>query len=72
MSTVDCRAEKLTATSDGKLIRTLPTSCGKAATPTYTGTKVVMQKGEDIPAPTGCAQTEPFAWSRTTPPTATT
>jgi lipoprotein-anchoring transpeptidase ErfK/SrfK len=49
MSTVDCRAEKLTATSDGKLIRTLPTSCGKAATPTYTGTKVVMQKGEDIP-----------------------
>jgi hypothetical protein len=82
VSTADCRAEKLTATSDGKVVRTLLTSCGKATTPTYTGTKVVMQKGEDIPgtdrlprtspAPTGCARTAPRAWSRTTPPTATT
>jgi len=30
-------------------VRTLPTSCGKAKTPTYTGTKVVMQKGENVP-----------------------
>ena len=49
VSTVDCRAETLTASSDGKAVRTLPTSCGKATTPTYTGTKVVMQKGEDLP-----------------------
>jgi lipoprotein-anchoring transpeptidase ErfK/SrfK len=49
LSTVDCRAETLTATSDGKSVRTLPTSCGKAATPTFTGTKIVMQKGEDQP-----------------------
>lgn len=52
VSTVDCRAEKLTATSDGAVVRTLPTSCGKATTPTYTGTKVVMQKGENIPGTT--------------------
>lgn len=49
VSTVDCRAEKLVATSDGKTLRTMSVSCGKATTPTYTGTKVVMQKGEDIP-----------------------
>jgi len=49
VSSVDCRAEKLTVTSDGKHVRTLPTSCGKAKTPTFTGTKVVMQKGENVP-----------------------
>jgi len=49
VSTVDCRAEKLVATSDGDTLRTLPTSCGKAATATFSGTKVVMQKGEEIP-----------------------
>ncbi|MBN9618840.1 MAG: L,D-transpeptidase, partial [Actinobacteria bacterium] len=49
VSTVDCVSEKMTVTSDGKRMRTMPVSCGKAKTPTYTGTKVVMQKGEDIP-----------------------
>jgi len=49
ISSVDCSAEKITVTADGKPVRTLPTSCGKAATPTYTGVKVVMQKGENAP-----------------------
>jgi len=49
VSSVDCRAEKMSVTSDGKAVRTLPTSCGKAKTPTYTGVKVVMQKGEEVP-----------------------
>jgi lipoprotein-anchoring transpeptidase ErfK/SrfK len=49
ISTVDCSAERMTVTSDGKTVRTMPTSCGKATTPTYTGVKVVMQKGENVP-----------------------
>ena len=49
VSTVDCSAERMTVTSNGKQVRTMPTSCGKATTPTYTGTKVVMQKGENLP-----------------------
>ncbi len=49
ISAVDCHAEKMVVTSDGRTLRTMPTSCGKAATPTYTGVKVVMQKGENIP-----------------------
>lgn len=49
VSTVDCSAEKMVVTSDGKTVRTLPTSCGAAKTPTYYGTKVVMQKGETDP-----------------------
>jgi lipoprotein-anchoring transpeptidase ErfK/SrfK len=49
VSTVDCRAERMRVTSGGRLVRTLPTSCGAANTPTYTGTKIVMQKGENVP-----------------------
>ncbi len=49
ISTVDCKAETMTVSTDVKPVRTLPTSCGKAGTPTFTGTKVVMQKGEDLP-----------------------
>jgi lipoprotein-anchoring transpeptidase ErfK/SrfK len=49
VSSVDCAAEKMTVTSDGSTVRTMPTSCGKASTPTYWGTKVLMQKGEDLP-----------------------
>lgn len=50
VSSVDCAANKMTVTSDGKKVRTIPTSCGKATTPTFTGTKLVMQKGEADPA----------------------
>jgi lipoprotein-anchoring transpeptidase ErfK/SrfK len=49
ISTVDCQAETMTVTSNGNPVRTLPTSCGKAATPTFTGTKLIMQKGENLP-----------------------
>ncbi len=49
ISTVDCAAEKMTVASNGTTVRTMPVSCGKAKTPTFSGTKVVMQKGEQVP-----------------------
>jgi lipoprotein-anchoring transpeptidase ErfK/SrfK len=44
VSTVDGSTERMDVTSDGKSIKTLPVSLGKASTPTYLGTKVVMEK----------------------------
>jgi len=51
ISTVNCTAgvEKMVVTSDGKTVNSFPTSCGAAKTPTFTGVKVVMQKGEQAP-----------------------
>ena len=49
VSTVDYASKKLTVTSNGKVVNTFPVSLGAAATPTYNGIKVVMQKGEDAP-----------------------
>lgn len=49
VTTVDGNAKTLTATSNGKLVKKFKISLGKAKTPTYNGTKVVMQKGEDVP-----------------------
>jgi hypothetical protein len=49
VSTVDGRAEKMRVYSDGKLIRTIRVSLGEAQHPTYSGVKVVMQKGENVP-----------------------
>ena len=49
ISTVNCSTEQMVVTSDGKVVHTMPTSCGAAKTPTYTGVKVVMQKGEQAP-----------------------
>ncbi|MGA8116059.1 MAG: L,D-transpeptidase [Actinocatenispora sp.] len=49
VSSVDCTAERMTVVSDGRKVRTMPTSCGAAKTPTHTGTKVLMQKGEADP-----------------------
>jgi len=51
ISTVDCApgVETMKVYSDGKLVHRMSTSCGAAQTPTYTGIKVVMQKGEDAP-----------------------
>jgi lipoprotein-anchoring transpeptidase ErfK/SrfK len=47
---VDCEAERMTVTSDGAQAHApMPTSCGAAATATFLGTKVVMQKREDTP-----------------------
>jgi lipoprotein-anchoring transpeptidase ErfK/SrfK len=44
VSTVDGSSERMTVTSDGQPIRVFPVSLGKASTPTYLGTKVVMEK----------------------------
>jgi lipoprotein-anchoring transpeptidase ErfK/SrfK len=49
ISTIDGSGEKMRVYSNGKLLRTIQVSLGKAKTPTYTGTKVVMQKGEQAP-----------------------
>lgn len=49
VSTVNGTGETMNVTSNGKLVKTIKVSLGKAKTPTYTGTKVVMQKGEDTP-----------------------
>lgn len=49
ISTVNAISKNMTITSDGKTVKTIKVSLGAAATPTYNGTKVVMQKGEDLP-----------------------
>jgi lipoprotein-anchoring transpeptidase ErfK/SrfK len=49
VSTVDANNLKMHVTSNGKLIKTIPVSLGAAATPTYNGVKIVMQKGENLP-----------------------
>ena len=48
VSTVDGASERMTVTSDGKIVKTFPVSLGKANTPTYVGRKVVV--GEEEPA----------------------
>jgi lipoprotein-anchoring transpeptidase ErfK/SrfK len=49
-SSVDCTAERMTVTSNGVAAHApFLTSCGAANTPTASGTKVVMQLGEDTP-----------------------
>jgi lipoprotein-anchoring transpeptidase ErfK/SrfK len=49
VSTINCNTKRMQVTSDNKLVKTLPVSCGAARTPTFHGTKVVMQKGEQAP-----------------------
>ena len=49
VSLVNGATEKMRVYSDGRLVRTVPVSLGEAAHPTFTGTKVVMQKGENVP-----------------------
>jgi lipoprotein-anchoring transpeptidase ErfK/SrfK len=44
ISTVDATTLEMTVTSDGAVVKTIPVSLGAAATPTYSGTKVVMEK----------------------------
>jgi lipoprotein-anchoring transpeptidase ErfK/SrfK len=41
---VDGSTEQMTVTSDGRAVKQFPVSLGKAATPTYLGTKLVMAK----------------------------
>jgi lipoprotein-anchoring transpeptidase ErfK/SrfK len=49
ISQVDASALSMRVNSNGRLTGTFAVSLGKAATPTFNGVKVVMQKGEDIP-----------------------
>ncbi|MBV9592359.1 MAG: L,D-transpeptidase [Actinobacteria bacterium] len=49
ISTVDASSLRMTVTSDGATVKTIPVSLGAAKTPTYNGTKIVMQKGSDQP-----------------------
>jgi len=49
ISTIYAGRHDMEVRSDGKLVKTLKVSLGAAATPTYSGIKVVMQKGEDAP-----------------------
>jgi lipoprotein-anchoring transpeptidase ErfK/SrfK len=49
VSTVDASGLKMTVTSNGATVKTIPVSLGAAKTPTYNGVKVVMQKGEATP-----------------------
>ncbi len=49
ISTIDARTLTMRVTSNGRPVNHFPVSLGKAATPTFNGVKVVMQKGEDIP-----------------------
>lgn len=44
IATVDGRTKRMTVISDGRTVMTFPVSLGKATTPTYLGTKVVMEK----------------------------
>ena len=44
ITTVDGRTEQLIVTSDGRPKFNFPVSLGKAATPTFTGTKIVMER----------------------------
>jgi lipoprotein-anchoring transpeptidase ErfK/SrfK len=49
MSVINGSGEKMRVYSNNKLVKTIKVSLGKAKTPTYTGVKVVMQKGENQP-----------------------
>jgi lipoprotein-anchoring transpeptidase ErfK/SrfK len=44
ISRIDGHTERMTVTSDGKKVFSFPVSLGKAATPTFGGVKVVMEK----------------------------
>ena len=44
ISQVNGNSERMTVSSDGKLVKVFPVSLGKASTPTYLGTKVVTDK----------------------------
>jgi lipoprotein-anchoring transpeptidase ErfK/SrfK len=46
---VDASTLSMRVTSNGRLVRTVGVSLGAAATPTFNGVKVVMQRGEDVP-----------------------
>jgi lipoprotein-anchoring transpeptidase ErfK/SrfK len=46
---VDSNTLRMTVMLNGAVVKEMPVSLGAAKTPTYNGTKVVEQKGEDLP-----------------------
>ncbi|MEU4237349.1 L,D-transpeptidase [Actinoplanes sp. NPDC026619] len=59
---VDGHTERMVVTSDGKQVLSFPVSLGKASTPTFSGTKVVMQKVK-VQRMTGPGYDEKVPWS---------
>jgi lipoprotein-anchoring transpeptidase ErfK/SrfK len=49
ISKVDASDLRMTVYDDNEVVKTVPVSLGAAATPTFNGTKIVMQKGEQDP-----------------------
>jgi lipoprotein-anchoring transpeptidase ErfK/SrfK len=62
ISKVDGKTERMVVTSDGKPMFTFPVSLGKASTPTFSGTKVVMEK-DKIQRMTGPGYDLKVPWS---------
>jgi lipoprotein-anchoring transpeptidase ErfK/SrfK len=62
ISRIDGKKEKMTVTSDGKQVFSYPVSLGKASTPTFSGTKVVMEK-DKVQRMTGPGYDEKVPWS---------
>ena len=59
---VDGKAERMVVTSDGKQVFSFPVSLGKASTPTFSGTKVVMEK-DKVQRMVGPGYDEKVPWS---------
>ncbi|MDR1999882.1 MAG: L,D-transpeptidase [Frankiaceae bacterium] len=62
ISTVDADSLLMTVTSNGAVVNTLPVSLGKAATPTYQGAKVIMEK-DRVQRMVGPGYDEDVPWS---------
>jgi lipoprotein-anchoring transpeptidase ErfK/SrfK len=62
ISKIDGHKERMTVTSDGKQAFSFPVSLGKASTPTFSGTKVVMEKAK-VQRMTGPGYDEKVPWS---------
>jgi lipoprotein-anchoring transpeptidase ErfK/SrfK len=62
ISRIDGKKERMIVTSDGKQVFSYPVSLGKASTPTFSGTKVVMEK-DKVQRMTGPGYDEKVPWS---------
>jgi lipoprotein-anchoring transpeptidase ErfK/SrfK len=62
ISKIDGHRERMVVTSDGKPVFSFPVSLGKASTPTFSGTKVVMEK-DKVQRMTGPGYDEKVPWS---------
>lgn len=62
ISRIDGKKEKMTVTEDGKQVYDYPVSLGKASTPTFSGTKVVMEK-DKVQRMVGPGYDEKVPWS---------